>query len=511
MTDTDATAAGWDAELPTLPRRPRWLVLTVAVVVLLGLGGGAAFAFAKLSGGGAQPETVLPASTLALARVDLDPAAGQKVAAYRLSRKFPHSGVGTDQGRAVGDLLRGATGRVDSGIDFDRDVRPWLGSRAALAAVPTGDPAEPVVAIAALACTDRDAMVAALDRVRSRGGATGSFGYRYRHGYVLIGEEQATVDAASTAAAEHPLSGAGTSTDDVAALGGDQIGVAWADLGAVYRALPAADRADAEKALPGQQPSGRYVVGLHVTDSSVEVHGRGFDLRVPAGHASLGTAPTGGSLVDGLPADGVAAGSVTGLGASVRAVWDALPADERGDDPTGPFGDLGIHLPDDLVGLFGSQTAVWIGADGQSGGLRARTPDGAVAEHTATTLLGSLRDSGSGDSASGDDAPAADPLGSAVVVRPSGGNDLVVATDRSGADAIVSPAHPLRDRPGFAAVAPDATTAGTVVWADLARLVQLSGSVTSAADRADLAPLDQLGCTATAGGDWPFRLRVTVH
>jgi len=50
-----------------------------------------------------------------------------------------------------------------------------------------------------------------------------------------------------------------------------------------------------------------------------------------------------------------------------------------------------------------------------------------------------------------------------------------------------------------------------VAWVDLARLVQLSGSATSAADRADLAPLDQLGYTATAGGDWPFRLRVTVH
>jgi len=489
-----------------------------------------------------------------LAKIDLDPAAGQKLAAYRLSRRFPHSGVGTDQGAVVADLLRGATGRTDTGIDFDRDVRPWLGSRAALAAVATGNSSEPAATVAVVAYTDGDAMVAALDRVRSEGGVTGSLGYRYRDGYVLIGKDQATVDAVFTAAGTRSMSGGGTFAGDVAALGGDQIGVAWADLGALYRALPAADRTDAAKALGGRALGGRYVVGLHVTDSSVEVSGRGFDLQVPPGYASLGTAPTGGALVGGLPADGVAVVSVTGLGASVRALWDALPDDGLGDDTGGLSGDLGIHLSDDLVGLFGSQTAVWVGADGRSGGLLARTPDSAVAERTATTVLSSLRgiasgddglggsasvgsdpgadglagdasgDDGLADDAAGDDGLAdntygsgdlaSDPLWSAVVTRPTGGTsgtDMVVGTDRAAADAIASPDHPLKDRPGFAAVAPDAATAGTVAWVDLARLVQLSGSATSAANRADLAPLDQLGYTATAGGDWPFRLRVTVH
>ncbi len=98
MTDTAPTTAGWDSEPPTRHRRPRWLVLAAALVVLLAVGGGGAFAYGKLSGGDAQPETALPASTFALAKIDLDPAAGQKLAAYRLSRRFPHCGVGTDQG-----------------------------------------------------------------------------------------------------------------------------------------------------------------------------------------------------------------------------------------------------------------------------------------------------------------------------------------------------------------------------------------------------------------------------
>ena len=62
--------------------------------------GGAAFGGWQLqqflSGGGPQPEDVLPASTVAFASIDLDPGAGQKLAAYQLLKKFPDAHV-TDQ------------------------------------------------------------------------------------------------------------------------------------------------------------------------------------------------------------------------------------------------------------------------------------------------------------------------------------------------------------------------------------------------------------------------------
>ncbi len=67
-------------------KRPAIVGGGVAAAVLIGAG---AFAFVQLSGGGPQPHDVLPDTAVAYARIDLDPSAGQKVAALRLIRKFP--------------------------------------------------------------------------------------------------------------------------------------------------------------------------------------------------------------------------------------------------------------------------------------------------------------------------------------------------------------------------------------------------------------------------------------
>ncbi len=62
-------------------------MVAIAAAVLLG---GAAWALvAVLGGGGPQPAEALPASTAAYFRIDLDPSAGQKIAALRLADRFP--------------------------------------------------------------------------------------------------------------------------------------------------------------------------------------------------------------------------------------------------------------------------------------------------------------------------------------------------------------------------------------------------------------------------------------
>lgn len=69
---------------------------------------GSAMAFAAfLGGGGAQPEDVLPANALGLVKLDLDPAARQKVAVYRLAERFPAtSDVVADEDSIKDQLLR---------------------------------------------------------------------------------------------------------------------------------------------------------------------------------------------------------------------------------------------------------------------------------------------------------------------------------------------------------------------------------------------------------------------
>lgn len=132
------------------PRRVA-IIAAVAVVVATVLGGGAFAAYSFLAGNGPRPDEALPASTIAVVSVDLDPSAGQKIAAIKSIRKFPtlKENLGLD---ADDDLRRWIFDQVTedadcTGLDFEDDVLPWLGKRAAFAAVDLGED-DPAPAIA---------------------------------------------------------------------------------------------------------------------------------------------------------------------------------------------------------------------------------------------------------------------------------------------------------------------------------------------------------------------------
>ena len=83
---------GEDQDGPSRRRLTRGrIVVGAAAASVLAIAGGAYVAYGALSGGGAQPETVVPAAAAAYAEVDLDPAASQKVAAFRFLHRFPLS------------------------------------------------------------------------------------------------------------------------------------------------------------------------------------------------------------------------------------------------------------------------------------------------------------------------------------------------------------------------------------------------------------------------------------
>jgi hypothetical protein len=107
--------------------------------------GGTGYAVASyLSGGGPQPVEVLPADTLAFAKLDLDPAADQEAdqeaAVAPLLQQFPDLGAGGDDGDLRSTLVTPLLEENPWGLSYDGDVEPWLGDRMAVAAVPSPVP-----------------------------------------------------------------------------------------------------------------------------------------------------------------------------------------------------------------------------------------------------------------------------------------------------------------------------------------------------------------------------------
>src|SRR5207245_7130939 len=93
--------------LPSSPRRGRrGLVAALVVVVLLAVAGVGYAGYATiLKPHGASPEEATPANAVAFGKVDLDPAAQQKLAVYRLAKRFPDTKVNSDKS-IKDDLLK---------------------------------------------------------------------------------------------------------------------------------------------------------------------------------------------------------------------------------------------------------------------------------------------------------------------------------------------------------------------------------------------------------------------
>lgn len=178
-------------------RRRRIVAISVVAALVVGvLASGAWAAYAFLFGGGPRPEEALPASTVAVVSIDLDPSAGQKIAAIKAIRKFPSLkkslGLDTDD-----DLRRFLFDKaVESGdcgeVDFEKDVKPWIGKRAAFAAVDLGDD-EPAPAIA-LQITDRDKARTGFSRVADCAGAGEDFRWSIGEDYLIASDSQEHAD-----------------------------------------------------------------------------------------------------------------------------------------------------------------------------------------------------------------------------------------------------------------------------------------------------------------------------
>jgi hypothetical protein len=274
-------------------RRRRTLFIALGAVVALLVSGAAVAGAAVWYGWGAtEPEDVLPGSSIAFARVDLSPGLGQALALQSLARKFPSRPGGDD---LVAQAEQNLTRELLAPLDFQTDVKPWLGDRLGTALWSPGGSA--TCTLTALASTDDAKARAALARVA---GIT----YDFRSGYAVLArcDHGGTVSQALADAAQQSLSAQPAFGQAKGQLPGGQAVLAWIN-GSQYRAVAPAS---------GTGLNGSSVlVGMKATDAGLELRARI--------HSTSDTTDTAGadalSQLDGLPG-----ASVVGLAADLRGV-----------------------------------------------------------------------------------------------------------------------------------------------------------------------------------------------
>ena len=435
-----------------------------------------------VAGGGTQPEDVLPAGALGFARVDLDPSADQKLAVQAITDRLPDR-PGVPQldikDDVIGGLLRA------NGVDYERDVRPWLADRAGIAVYPGATPGRGPQTLVALQFTDRERARAALDRlVRTEPGAgLRAYGFVDGEDYVLLAADRAAIDAAGRA--PDPLADQQDYRDAVDELTGNQIALAWLDLGRWGEAVGDSARDRTERVLGGDL-AGTVVLGAHAEDGVAEVDGVVMGLSRSAASLLAGAGRADAGLIAQLPANTALAVGAAGLGSSLADVYgralDLGPRLVLGARAQA----YGLVLPADLVPLLGDQVALAVLGPDQAG-VVTRTADPTSAERLARRVATASR------------AELGLPLD--VQPRPDG----VVLGTGGAVERLRTPGTTLADSSEFTRAVPELPGSRLAVFVD-ARAELPAGVPTLP----DAVPVRSIGLTVRPDDDLVrFRLRVT--
>ncbi|HEU5144782.1 MAG TPA: DUF3352 domain-containing protein [Dermatophilaceae bacterium] len=488
-----------DEPAPRGRTRTALIVGTVAAVAVLGTGG--ILAYNALSGGGVQPADVLPADAYAYLRVDIDPAAGQKIAAVRFLSKIPQvKDLGTgDARKALWELATKDTDNACvSKFAYDRDIAPWVGQRTGIALRPGGTSKQPNFALA-LQVTDETKAKETLTRLLACDDGKQP-DLRLKDGYALItpaGKGDDLVAAVDKGA----LSSNATFTADMDALGEQGVMSFWGDLQPLFKdaAIMAPDAA-AEAGVAGDI-EGRYAAAVRFDPSFVELAGivRGLEQG-----GTPSPMPRGDSTALGnLPADTMAAFHMANGDQLLDATWpqvkkqlDELAAADGQDDVVAMIEDeLGIKLPDDLKAIAGSSfTFAMPGGqnfetDFPTLGARIVSKNAARADEVLTKVE--------------------DVAGTGLLVKKLDGDRLHVATWSGYADQLRNGGS-LGQSDGFKAALGNLSTSPFAVFLDLDQLEKYYLEEADGDARAALQAMRSVGykTSATDQGGSTFTLRV---
>jgi len=427
MTDTISSDDSLQGPPPEpSPRRepfgPAARAAALATAALLVAVGGVVTAAIRAASSSTTADDLVPASAFAYAQLDLDPGNAQTSALRTFLNHFP--GSPSRSSASLRDALLGAFMKdsSDPHVDYTKDVKPWLGDKAAVAGW-LDSSGHPQVEYLLQSTNDAAAR-------RSLHQAVPQAGLDFRDGYAILASSQSIADAAVTSSRRSSLGHNTTYRADVGALGGGQIVVGWADAHGIVTALKTIPQFRQFLAFPGastlglsalETTKGRVVLGAHAADNYVEL-----DVRQKGISSASTSKPTTSALLSGLPTGTLAAaeiGDPSGIVTrTITALRTLMPASGTTDPLAAIQHATGLSLPGDATTLFGSGLVVSYG--GLVGGLpnigvRSKPADLAAAEQVAHRVSSVL------------ESNAGPPLS----VSSSGG-DLVVATSPDYADAV---------------------------------------------------------------------------
>jgi hypothetical protein len=355
------------------PRRPRGgtaaVIASVVVVVLVAVGGFAAWRW--FNGAGPRPAEVLPASTFALISIDLDPSGGQKVEAIKTLRKFPgfrdKVGLKPDSDPLERLFREAKKDEHCKSLDYDRDLKSWIGQRLGLGGVQLDGKITPV---ATLQVTDADNAKSNFPSL-AKCLEMKHYGWTVTDDYVVISDTTPHAKSIVAAGEKSPLSEDADYkkwTDEAGGAGIMNAYVGPKTVSIVADQLRSGDDVFGMSDDLGPQGGKQLADAL---DKYKDFQGAAAVLRFADGGIELSSAGGGGKATK---ANGTVANQVAAMPGDTALLFAAAvppgafdmieKATAPGDNSSDLLGAmLGIDFPEDLKTLLGKSLSLSLGGD----------------------------------------------------------------------------------------------------------------------------------------------------
>lgn len=384
--------------------------LVIALTSLLGMAGAVVVAgyLILFAAGTDQAARAVPAGAAAYATVYLQPSTGQKMNLSSLMGQVPGFADAAGLDQKIHEISARFLGQA--GIDYEADVRPWIGNQLSVAAQPGASLADPPQILLLAAVSDPVAAGDAMERIMVGRGLTGiesahegvQITVAKGLAWAIVEDEMLIVgtDEPAVRAAVDSWSDRGASLADDAAftaamrrLPADHLAVAYLDLARLAEVGGVAERVAGYSTVSAALIAEPEGLRLHAF-APFDADAAPSDVR--EGFA-LASEPS--SLAEWLPADTQAAAVIFGLSGAVETAEDGLAGEPGAEEITSAlaqiralaaFG-LGIDLDDDLLPLFSAEAGIGVSGlttANATGQLLLRPDD----EDAATASLERMRD-----------------------------------------------------------------------------------------------------------------------
>lgn len=306
----------------------------------------------------ARAAGITPVDALAIFSVNLSPSIEQKRNLLSIAKRFPDADeqVKGEFDSARDDVLEGIL--EESGLDFEKDVKPWLGKEAAAVILPPGDADGPLF-LAMVQTEDKAKAEAAIAKATRAGDFEGA--YAVVDDFVVISSQEDPADnqpaldliVAQATKDDGGLAESADFTKVVDELAGDRLLLGWVDSEA---ALDVAEDLGGLEDAEFLRDFGKDAIGfdLHVEDKAVVFQG--------VAEATGGGEDSTVELARTLPATTLAAFTMFDIGETVAKALAAIAGAGGGADPTADFeASTGIDLENDILSWMKGETTIVVG------------------------------------------------------------------------------------------------------------------------------------------------------